>query len=99
MAGNFLDVSAVVVLECSQPDVYGRIAGNTGKDRCGRCDDAHSLVRRKLATYQSRTAPLVEYYRISGAAMVYLRVTASSETQEMYSDFVTRMRVLCSDSR
>lgn len=99
MIEEFLDVSTVVVLQCSAPEVFGRIEGNTGSDRCGRCDDSLPLVKKKLDIFERRTAPLVQYYRDSGAAIICLRVTASTETREMYLDLVSRVRTPCPDSQ
>lgn len=99
MIEEFLRVGAVFVLRCARPEVYGRIEGNTGNDRCGRCDDAPSLVDKKLEIFERRTAPLVKYYRDSGAPIIGLCVNASTETKEMYRQFVSRVPLLRPDAQ
>ena len=75
---SFVDIRAVVELCCSPETVLERVRRNTGGDRSGRVDDDAPLVRRKLALYEQRTAPLVAHYRRKGASV--LRVAVDVET-------------------
>jgi adenylate kinase len=79
-----LQVRWVVVLECTAETVLARIAHNVGGDRSGRTDDAPDAVRRKLLLFAERTAPLVEHYQRSGAAVVHLPVAADMTTAAMW---------------
>jgi len=73
---GILDVRAVVHLRCSSEDVVRRIADDVGGDRSARDDDDLDAVRRKLAIFEERTAPLLDYYAGRGARIETLDVTA-----------------------
>ena len=60
---SLVDVRVVVHLSCTAEDVVRRIASNVGGDRTGRVDDDLAAVRRKLAVFAERTAPLLDHYR------------------------------------
>lgn len=81
---SILQVQWVVVLECGLETALARIAVNVGGDRTGRTDDAPDAVRRKLLLFAARTAPLVEHYQRSGAAIERLPVTADMTTAAMW---------------
>lgn len=81
---EFLEVRAVVLLECPAETVRQRIAGNAGGDRAHRIDDQAEAVERKLSIYAERTAPLVDYYREVGAEIVSIAVTSTMEAEEMW---------------
>jgi adenylate kinase family enzyme len=87
---DLADVEAVVVLECSAGDLLTRIKENTGGDRTGRVDDDLGLIQKKLETYRTRTAPLIEYYREHGAAVLTIPVTATSDARSAYERFLSR---------
>ena len=57
---------------------------NVGGDRSERVDDDLEAIGRKLAIYERRTAPLVEYYRRRGARIVTLDVTADMTPAQMW---------------
>jgi adenylate kinase family enzyme len=67
---DLVDVKAVVVLDCMPEVVVRRIAMNTGGDRLQRTDDCLEAVRHRLDIYHARTAPLVDYYRRLGIAVM-----------------------------
>lgn len=59
-------------------------------DRCGgklaqRSDDEPETVRRRLVVYQEQTAPLIEWYEKSDAALV--RVDAAAGVDEVHHAF------------
>jgi adenylate kinase family enzyme len=87
---DMVDVETVSVLECSAADLLARIKENTGGDRTGRDDDEIGLIQKKLETYRTRTAPLIEYYRNRGAAVLSVPVTASMDTRAIYESFLCR---------
>jgi adenylate kinase len=78
-----VDVEMVVELVCSPETVWERIRQNTGGDRTGRADDDQESVRRKLAIYSARTAPLVEHYRTSGCRIESIEVTGQSTAEHV----------------
>ena len=81
---SIVQVRWVVVLECGLETAIARIAVNVGGDRTGRTDDAPAAVRRRLLLFAERTAPLVEHYQRSGAAIVRLPVAADMTTALMW---------------
>lgn len=68
------DVCLVLQLVCPAEVVRERIRGNAGGDRTGRIDDDAAAVESKLALYEERTSPLVEYYRNRGVTIRMIRV-------------------------
>jgi adenylate kinase len=79
-----LDVRTVIVLNCSPETVAARIRANTGGDRAGRADDDPASVARKLDLFNQRTAPLMEYYRARGAAILSIKVTPEMTAAAMW---------------
>jgi len=79
-----VDVVAVVHLRCSGEVILERLGTNIGGDRAGRVDDDLQSVRRKLALFCERTAPLLDYYRSSGIAIETVDVTATMTPARMW---------------
>ncbi len=82
--GAIVDVVAVIHLRCSSAAILERIRTNVGGDRTRRDDDDESAVRRKLALFHERTAPLVDHYRASGAGVETLDVTAATTPSDAW---------------
>jgi adenylate kinase family enzyme len=78
-----LVVEAVVHLACAGPACRARVAADTGGDRAGRPDDAEEDVRRKLAIYRERTAPLLDHYRGRGTPVLEVPVEAETTAETM----------------
>lgn len=78
-----VQVQAVIYLDCSAETVRERLAGNTGGDRTTRTDDEETLVKKKLADFVARTAPLVDYYQAHGARIYRVRVGPNSQAIDM----------------
>ena len=74
----FVAVHTVAHLLCTADVVAERIRRNTGGDRADRGDDAPEAVRRRLATFEKRTRPLIDHYREAGARIVDLSVGAGT---------------------
>jgi adenylate kinase len=87
--GRIVDVRAVVRLDCPPETVAERICSNAGGDRARRCDDRSETVRDKLATYEARTAPLVEHYRRRGVRLITLAVAATTTAEQMWGELAT----------
>ncbi len=84
-----MEVRGVVVLECSAEDIFERIRYNAGGDRLGRPDDSIEMIRKKLAIFHARTAPLVSHYAKAGRDVFRLKVSSYSTAEELYSDFLS----------
>lgn len=78
-----LAVRCVVCLECSEETVLRRLRTNAGGDRTGRIDDDPASVRRKLAIFRERTAPLLEYYG-RASRVETIQVTATMTAEQMW---------------
>lgn len=74
-------VRRVVHLICPADVVYARIAADSGGDRAGRLDDAPAAVRRKLALFEARTAPLLDFYAKKGVRIDRVPVTVATEPE------------------
>ncbi|MBN2584401.1 MAG: nucleoside monophosphate kinase [Planctomycetes bacterium] len=81
---SLIRMEIVIRLECSPETVVERIRTNAGKDRTGREDDELKAVRRRLATFDERTAPLVEHYRAAGVPVEIVRVGPMTTPEGMY---------------
>ncbi len=75
--------SAWFQLDCNARTVAERLRRNSGGDRAQRADDAEALVARKLAIYEERTRPLLDYYRILGVRILKIPVDIKTQPAEM----------------
>ncbi|MCX6561419.1 MAG: nucleoside monophosphate kinase [Candidatus Aminicenantes bacterium] len=83
-----VEIRAVVKLEASPQVIVTRIRADTGGDRAGRADDDPGAVAARLRLYDVRTAPLEDYYRKRGAAVLGLAIedrTTAAEIAERFS--------------
>lgn len=81
---GLLRVRAVVFLQASPPTVLERIQSNAGGDRSGRDDDDLPSVQAKLALFEQRTAPLVDYYSRQQVPVVRIEVGPATTAEEMW---------------
>ena len=79
-----LNVETVIHLRCSPEGVLARIRSNVGRDRSGRVDDDPASIQAKLATFQERTEPLLEYYRGRKVRTETIAVTADMSAEQMW---------------
>ncbi len=89
-AAPLVDVRIVVVLDCPAETVLERIRRNVAGDRTERADDEPALVARKLAIYQQRTAPLLDWHREHGARVERLSVGPSTTAEQMWAELANR---------
>ena len=76
-------VIGVVQLDCDAHTVTERLRCNSGGDRAQRADDVEALVARKLAIYEERTRPLLDYYRSQGVRILKVPVGIKTQPAEM----------------
>lgn len=88
---DVVSVRVVVELTCDASTVLARLRNDAGGDRGGRIDDDETLVRRKLTTFQERTAPLVEHYGRQQARIVTLPVAADTTPAQAWQDLERRL--------
>jgi len=79
-----------VQLDCDAHTVAERLRRNSGGDRAQRADDAEALVARKLAIYEERTRPLLDYYRILGVRILKIPVDIKTQPAEMAAQLCAR---------
>lgn len=82
---RLVNIQTLVHLVCTPEGVCRRIAANTGKDRTGRVDDTPEEIERKIAIFNSRTLPLIDYYQNRGARICTVEVTADATPADMAS--------------
>jgi adenylate kinase family enzyme len=80
---GIVDIRMVVHLDCSAHVVAERIGRNVGGDRDRRQDDAPEAIRRKLAIFTERTAPLLHYYRSRQVRIETVEVGPRTTAEEM----------------
>ncbi|HSB31408.1 MAG TPA: nucleoside monophosphate kinase [Candidatus Sulfobium mesophilum] len=84
-----MEVRGLIVLDCEAEDIFERIRHNTGGDRMGRSDDGVEMIRKKLAIFHTRTAPLISHYAKAGRGVFRLKVSSFSTAEGLYSDFLS----------
>ena len=78
----WFDIRLVIRLECNAQTVFERIRLNSGKDRTDREDDGVELVEKKLKIFETRTAPLCDWFSSQGIQVV--GATVGVQTQPAY---------------
>jgi adenylate kinase len=84
-----LDVAAVVRLSCPPEIAVERIRTNAGGDRSGRPDDDAAAVGSRLARFERRTAPLVQWYRRHGATVCEFDVKVTTTPADVAAALVS----------
>jgi len=87
---TIVEVRLVVHLACSAEDVLRRIESDVGGDRAGRIDDDLEAVRRKLALFDERTAPLLEHYRARRTPIETIEVGAATTPGDAWQELEGR---------
>lgn len=77
-------VELLAVLECNAEVVWARIESDIGGDRRDRSDDSLTEVSRKLAWYEQRTRPLIDFYRDLGRKVVALAVAPHTTADALW---------------
>ena len=80
---DIVEMKEVIALGCTPEVAQSRILENSGGDRTGRVDDTIERVRRKLAIYDQRTCPLIEFYRTKGVRIHDIAVRVDSHPLEI----------------
>jgi adenylate kinase family enzyme len=80
---RLVKVVGIIQLDCDAPTVAERLRHDSGGDRAERNDDAETLVARKLAIYDERTRPLLQYYRGQSVPVLNISVAAQTQPAEM----------------
>ncbi len=84
---RLLRIILVINLLCTSEVVFARIRHNSGGDRTGRQDDTPEDVRRKLAIFEERTAPLLEHYRLQGVPVTTRTVSLQDSPAEIWPEW------------
>jgi adenylate kinase family enzyme len=81
---RMVHVHAVIELSCSASTIRQRIRTNVGGDRAARTDDSLEAVRKRLADFNTRTAPLTDHYRAAGASIIAVAVTPTATPEDLW---------------
>lgn len=85
----WVQVRAVVCLECEASVVRRRIALDTGGDRRGRSDDSAAEIERKLRIFRTRSLPLVDHYRDRAAIITRITIGIDTTAEQVYQKLLT----------
>ena len=85
-------VQLVIHLDCSPDAARARIRTNVGGDRATRTDDDRRSVRNKLAIFERRVAPLLDYYRHRGLTIEALPVAPDTSPEDVWDTLDERGR-------
>ena len=80
---RIVTVGRVIELACTTETILARIRTDAGGDRAGRVDDDAPAVRRKLALYAARTAPLLDHYHAAGVPVDRIVVTPAATADDV----------------
>jgi adenylate kinase len=87
----FLKINAIIHLSCTPEVVRRRIQCNSGGDRTGRKDDDLESVKRKLTIFQTRTAPILDHYRVKGVRIWTVEVKEQTGPEEIERELRERV--------
>ena len=76
-------IQSVIVLECPPEVVFERIRTNSGGDRLARTDDSLTQIRNKLAIYEGRTLPLLDYFAARRIPVQQIPVNESTSPEDI----------------
>ncbi|NQT13634.1 MAG: nucleoside monophosphate kinase [Planctomycetes bacterium] len=82
---SIINVEAVISLACTSDVVLDRIRTNVGGDRTERDDDDPESIRRKLALFAERTAPLIEHYGALDAGIETVDVSETMTAEHVWA--------------
>jgi len=80
---RLVNIETIVHLVCTPEGVCRRITQNTGKDRTGRVDDTPEQIERKIAIFNTRTLPLIDYYQGRGVNVCTVDATVHASPADM----------------
>jgi len=89
---RIVDMRAVIYLTGPAAVIADRIRLNTGGDRSGRDDDSAGAVEKRLAVFEERTLPLLEYYARHDVPVVSISVGTYTKAEEMLAEFERRLK-------
>ncbi|ABW66952.1 nucleoside monophosphate kinase [Desulfosudis oleivorans] len=89
---RLVTIQTLVHLVCTPEGVCRRISQNTGRDRTGRVDDTPEQIARKIAIFNSRTLPLIDYYHGKGATVCRVEASVDVTPSDMASRLVAGIR-------
>lgn len=81
---EFIDINMVVHLTTTLKVIRERIRTNAGGDRAGRADDNIESIRKKIAIFNTRTAPLLDYYRGKGISVIDVHTDINTTISEVW---------------
>lgn len=80
---KLVDIRLVIFLDCMPGVLSQRIKENSGGDRNNRIDDTPGMLACKLRIFQTRTIPLLNYYRRRGIKIVSVKVYVKTKPEDI----------------
>jgi len=80
-----LRIIRAVHLHCLPETVFERIRINAGGDRNGRADDTPDAIRRKLAIFEQRTAPILDECRRRRIPVIVLDIPLRADPVALWT--------------
>ena len=78
-----IEMLALICLSCPAEVVRMRIRTNAGRDRRRRVDDSLPEVERKIRIYETRTMPLISYYKDRGVRVLTYRIEQATSSVDV----------------
>lgn len=82
---KLVNISMVIFLDCMPGVLSERIKENSGGDRNERLDDTPGMLACKLRIFQTRTIPLLNYYRRRGIKIVSVKVYIKTTPEDIFT--------------
>lgn len=81
---GLVEMTLVLNLTCEPEVVHQRISLNSGGDRTERIDDTIEEIEKKIGIYNTRTSPLLDYFRREGIMVEAIQVGVETSVQDMH---------------
>ncbi len=82
---SVVNITTLILLDCSAETVLKRIRTNAGGDRAGRTDDEHDRIIQRIERFNKRTIPLLDYYREKGAKIVKVDIGPTTNAKDVWN--------------
>jgi adenylate kinase len=87
-----LAAQAAIFLSADEAELIRRVLHRAAEE--GRKDDTEEVIRQRLATYQSETAPVIDHYRDRG---MLIEVDGMQPIEKVTEDIVAKLAEMLPD--
>lgn len=82
---KLVNISMVIFMDCMPGVLSERIKENSGGDRNERVDDTPGMLACKFRIFQTRTIPLLNYYRRRGIKIISVKVYVKTTPEDIFT--------------